>query len=217
MIRTNEFFRPDLLDGITTIQGLALVALVAFFVWKLLTFLFPKKRSGHRWRNDRWSKKRRPALYPVDSPVAPLSDPKVQMEAVANSAFVKQRLLNREEFRLLPLLESIIEELDQGHRLTIQTSLGELIRAKAESEEIQNRAFASINSKRLDFGIVDRAGYLAVAIEYQGSGHYHATSFMRDAVKREALRKAGVQLLEIHKDLSPEKVKSEIVSRLSQR
>ena len=37
----------------------------------------------------------------------------------------------------------------------------------------------------------------ALAVEYQGHGHYQNRAFMRDAVKREAVRKAGVPFLEI--------------------
>lgn len=217
MIRTNEFFRPELLDGITMLQGLMLGLLLAFFVWKILKLLTKGRPSGYRGPRNDWTKRKRPKPVLVETRSTNLSDPKVQMEAVAKSTFVKQKLLNREEYRLLPLLEGIIKELDQGHRLTIQTSLGELIKAKADSPEIQNSAFASINSKRLDFGIVDRAGFLSIAIEYQGSGHYHSTSFMRDAVKREALRKAGVHLMEIRNNFSPELVRSEILSHLTQR
>ena len=37
----------------------------------------------------------------------------------------------------------------------------------------------------------------ALAVEYQGHGHYQNKAFMRDAVKREAVRKAGIEFLEI--------------------
>jgi hypothetical protein len=34
-------------------------------------------------------------------------------------------------------------------------------------------------------------------VEYQGHGHYQERSFMRDAIKREAVRKAKVAFLEV--------------------
>lgn len=58
-------------------------------------------------------------------------------------------------------------------------------------------AFRSINSKRIDILIVDRAGWPVVAVEYQGSGHYQGTAAIRDAVKKEALLKAGVRYVEV--------------------
>lgn len=93
-----------------------------------------------------------------------------------------------------------------------QTSLGELIRPKSgtASEDDRSAAFASINSKRLDFAIIDRAGRLAVAVEYQGSGHHKGTAFMRDAVKREAIRRAGIPFIEVEPDFDPALLRSRI-------
>ncbi len=159
------------------------------------------KFGGHRFRSKNHG--------------ANMSDPKVQMEAVARAQFELQPILNKEEYRLLPLLESIVRDLKQGHRVTIQTSLGEVLTAKGLNRDDQRRAHASINSKRIDFGVIDRFGRLQLAIEYQGSGHYHDTSFMRDAVKREALRKAGVEMLEVKTEFSPEKVRADVLAHLA--
>ena len=80
-----------------------------------------------------------------------------------------------------------------------QTSLGEIIapQTASGSEEARDLAFRSINSKRLDFLVIDRSGMPALAVEYQGHGHYQNRAFMRDAVKREAVRKANIEFLEI--------------------
>jgi hypothetical protein len=94
-----------------------------------------------------------------------------------------------------------------------QTSLGELIRPveKPAPDGIRSAAHASINSKRLDFAVIDRFGYLVVAVEYQGSGHYRKESFMRDAVKREAIRKAGVAFMEVPAGFDASEVERQIV------
>jgi hypothetical protein len=83
-----------------------------------------------------------------------------------------------------------------------QTSMGEIIRTKkgSASDYDCDLAFRSINSKRLDFVVINRFGTPVLAIEYQGAGHYHSRSFMRDAVKREALRKANVRFIEVASD-----------------
>ena len=80
-----------------------------------------------------------------------------------------------------------------------QTSLGEVLapRPASGSQEARDLAFRSINSKRLDFLMIDAYGMPVLAVEYQGHGHFSDTTFMRDAVKREALRKAGIRLLEV--------------------
>jgi hypothetical protein len=83
-----------------------------------------------------------------------------------------------------------------------QTSMGEIIHPKkgSASDYDCNLAYRSINSKRIDFVVINRSGIPVLAIEYQGAGHYHSRSFMQDAVKREALRKADVPFIEVPSD-----------------
>lgn len=99
-----------------------------------------------------------------------------------------------------------------------QTSLGEVIApvngAASGSEEARDLAFRSINSKRLDFLVIDRTGMPALAVEYQGHGHYQNRAFMRDAVKREAIRKARVPFLEIPAEYDRTVVENQIRSAL---
>jgi hypothetical protein len=72
-----------------------------------------------------------------------------------------------------------------------QTCLGEVLRC-ADAD-----GHSAINSKRVDILVIDREGWPLLAIEYQGDGHYQGTAAARDAVKREALRRAGIGYLEI--------------------
>jgi len=58
-------------------------------------------------------------------------------------------------------------------------------------------AFRSINSKRVDFLITDKTGRPVAAVECQGKGHYKGDWEKRARVKREALERAGVSLIEI--------------------
>jgi hypothetical protein len=72
-------------------------------------------------------------------------------------------------------------------------SLGEILRCEDKA------AYSCINSKRVDLLIVDAECKPVHAIEYQGGGHFqgaHATA-ARDAVKKEALRRAGIGYAEI--------------------
>lgn len=133
-----------------------------------------------------------------------MANPKNQMDAVAAMEFETCLLLNKEEARILPVLERTVKKVNKGHRVMAQTSLGEVIQPKKVADyEATRRARASINSKRLDFAVINRIGTLVCAVEYQGSGHYRSGTFMRDAVKREVLRKAGVRLLEVTPDFIP--------------
>lgn len=117
------------------------------------------------------------------------------MALVAGADFRVVPLLNKSEAHLLPMLERITREIGKGHRVMAQVSMGEIIRAADGFDSDANRA---INAKRLDFIIIDRQGLTVAAIEYQGSGHHLSNNaFLRDAVKREALRKAGLSLIEL--------------------
>ena len=162
----------------------------------------PHRRPHGRHRE---STARRQPSEPSRSDASRLGDPKAQMEFIANVEFEPRRLLNRREYAVLQVLERVARQIAGGHRVMAQTSLGETIapRGASGSEQSRDLAFRSINSKRLDFLIIDRFGMPALAVEYQGHGHYRNRAFMRDAVKREAVRKAGIPFLEIPAEYDP--------------
>ena len=145
-----------------------------------------------------------------------LGDPAAQMEFISKVDFEPRRLLNKPEYGILRVLENVAREIDDGHRVMAQTSLGAIIapRSASGSDEARNLAFRSINSKRLDFLVVDRAGMPALAVEYQGHGHYRNGAFMRDAVKREAVRKARIRFLEIEAEFDAAVVENQVRSAL---
>lgn len=127
-----------------------------------------------------------------------VADPKKQLGFVSKVEFEARPLLNRSEFQVLLALEEAVRALDAGHRVMAQTCYGEFLKLKSrERNDDTNRAYRSINSKRADFVIIDAAGYPVAVVEYQGSGHYQGTAELRDAVKREACRSAGVALIEV--------------------
>ena len=94
-------------------------------------------------------------------------------------------------------------------RVMAQVSLGEVLSSP------NARAYSAINSKRVDLLIVSRSGDPILAIEYQGHGHYQGTAAARDAVKKEALRKAGVQYIEVTPDSGTEEM-VRVISRIAQ-
>ena|SRR5438270_12181727 len=57
--------------------------------------------------------------------------------------------------------------------------------------------YACINSKRVDLLIVDGDCRPFHAFEYQGGGHHQGSAAVRDAVKKEALRRAGIGYTEV--------------------
>lgn len=129
-----------------------------------------------------------------------------QMESVMASTFEKRRIMNASEYRVFRVIEQVIAST--SYRLFAQTSLGEILQSKDES------AFYSINSKRVDVLVVDRGGWPALAIEYQGKGHFKGTAAARDAIKKEALRKAGVRYLEVLPDDTDEQIQRRVREHL---
>lgn len=74
---------------------------------------------------------------------------------------------------------------------------------------------SEINSRRLDFAIIDRAGRLAVAVEYRGNAPVQGTACMRRAVKREAIRRAGIPYIEVEPDFDPALLRNRIAGLLA--
>ena len=176
--------------------ALALACIVIPLVREI--FFAPKRRrrSPHR-------PKAKLLHFPTPgapAPRGPKNDPHDQMEAVSRVRFRRRPLMNKTEYRVFKMLEQLLPDLPGRYRLMSQTSMGELLSTDetSASKDDCNAAFASINAKRLDFALVDARGLLCLAIEVQGSGHHLSrTAFMRDAVKREALRRADVPMLEV--------------------
>lgn len=152
------------------------------------------------------------APSPQPDPSNRLGDPTAQMEFISRVDFEARPLLSKPEYRILRILEAVAQETPGGLRVMAQTSLGEVLAPQpaSASQEARDLAFRSINSKRLDFLMIDAYGMPVLAVEYQGHGHFNDTTFMRDAVKREALRKAGVRLLEVPAEYDAEDLERDV-------
>ena len=171
----------------------ALVALIGLVSQNAMFARYRRRkqsRGDNRDGSSCWSPDIRE--FDRDLNASHLGDPSAQMEFVSRVDFEPRRLLYKSEYRVLLLLESIARQLGSGQRMMAQTNLDEVIGTgtRSRSKKDQNLAFRSINSKRLAFLPIDRSGMLVLAEEYQGHGHDRNKAFMRDAVKREAIRKA---------------------------
>lgn len=120
-----------------------------------------------------------------------------QLRTVMGAEFKAKRLLNRGETRVFAALEPIVSELAPGWHVMAQVSLGEVLDADS------GQAFNTINAKRVDFLLVDAEMRPRHAIEYQGQGHHQGAAAARDAVKKEALRRAGIGYAEVFADDTP--------------
>ncbi len=123
-----------------------------------------------------------------------------QLRIVMRARFEKKRLMSRAEFDLFRTIETHLRRCGPGYRLMAQPSLGEVLTSPDDA------AFRCINAKRIDMLVIDTFGLPVVAIEHQGGGHYQGDAAARDAVKREALRRAGIDMLEIFDDSDPDDI-----------
>ena len=82
-----------------------------------------------------------------------------------------------------------------------QVSLGEILSSPCET------AYRAINSKRVDLLLIGADGLPKHAVEFQGSGHHVGSAATRDAVKKEALRKAGIGYIEVMPGDTPAEVR----------
>lgn len=132
-------------------------------------------------------------LRPVKEPEARLADFAAdQLKLVSKACFTARPLLNRAEGKVFASLDKAVIARNPGWQVMAQVSLGEFL-ASADKD-----AFLAINSKRVDFALMDENACVVHALEYQGNGHHlGASAAARDAVKKEALRKAGIGYHEI--------------------
>ena len=140
-----------------------------------------------------------------------------QLRFVEEADLELSRPINKEAFRKFRIAEELLEKEKRKWRIFAEVGLGAFIRTsfRGGSESKRKRAFQSYNSKRVDFLIIDSLGNPAVAIEYQGSGHHLSTdAAARDAVKKRALQRAGVELLEVYQDTTDDEFKMSLISAL---
>ena len=114
-----------------------------------------------------------------------------QLQRVMAADFFARKLLNSPEAKVFRALDDAVIERNPGWQVMAQVSLGEFLASKS------SEAYSCVNSKRVDFALMDEECRVVHALEYQGSGHHQGNAAARDAVKKEALRKAGIGYHEI--------------------
>ena len=104
-----------------------------------------------------------------------------QLRLVSRASFSSRSLLNRSEAKVFEALDKAVIARNPGWQVMAQVSLGEFLSSPDKD------AYLAVNSKRVDFALMDENACVLHALEYQGSGHHTGTSAAaRDAVKKEA-------------------------------
>ncbi|GAA4717187.1 hypothetical protein GCM10023325_12290 [Sphingomonas lutea] len=173
-----------------------------------------QRRAEWRRRKDSSGKEQRGELLHLqpkhDTLPKKIPDAADQLRTVMKAEFKPQPLLNKSEARLFKAIDKWVIDLRPGWQVMAQVSLGEILKCDDKA------AYACINSKRVDLLIVDDECRPLHAIEYQGGAHFkgaHATA-ARDAVKKEALRRAGIGYVEVVAGDTPAELRR-VVERLA--
>lgn len=172
---------------------LAVGAGIGIAVEKLFTgFERDRRRAYWAGRNATKDKRIRSAK-PVKEPEVRSADFAAdQLKIVSRAQFTSRSLLNKPEAKVFEALDKLVIARNPGWQVMAQVSLGEFLASPDKD------AFLAVNSKRVDFALMDENCRVVHALEYQGSGHHAGDcAAARDAVKKEALRKAGIGYHEV--------------------
>lgn len=190
--------KADLIAQLVVIFAIYLIALPHLRRW------FRKKSKSRYWNRDKY-RSGWPNYLRLVQPYKPdLSDPNIAIQYVQLSQYSVRPIMNKEAYFVFMITERFFKDLKQGHRVIPEMCMGAVLHCADEE------GFSSINSKRLDIGVINRTGSLILAIEYNGSGHYQGNAVARDAIKKMALNKAQVPLIEI----VPEDSESDIIEKI---
>ncbi len=151
-----------------------------------------QRRNASRPRSEANGFKRDFKVVPLKgTPERSLLDAAEQLRVVMAAEFKPRPLLNKGEARVFAELDKLVIARNPGWQVMAQVSVGEFVMSD------DPEAHACINSKRVDLLLVDAQCRARHALEYQGTGHHQGSAAARDAVKKEALRKAGIGYHEV--------------------
>ncbi|MDP2129322.1 MAG: DUF2726 domain-containing protein [Erythrobacter sp.] len=173
---------------------LGIGAAIGIGVERLTNHYNAQKRKAY-WRRRNYAKDKA-KLVPIgrrDREQEPSADYAAdQLKIVSKAEFAQRPLLNRSEANVFTALDKAVIARNPGWQVMAQVSLGEFLASPDRD------AYFAVNSKRVDFALMDEKCCVRHALEYQGKGHHAGTSAAaRDAVKKEALRKAGIGYHEV--------------------
>ncbi|RDJ00847.1 hypothetical protein B5K05_33935 [Rhizobium phaseoli] len=186
-----DFEKPELLIA-ALLVGLIIGMSVEQFLTRTSRQAW-RERNRSRSEEKRWNERIVPGPR-VQTPAAGplrLVDATDQLRIVMRSDFTIQPLLNKSEARVFRELDSAVIGCNSTWQVMAQVSLGEILQSAHPD------AYSCINSKRVDLLLVDGNCQPRHVIEYQGGAHHQGTAAARDAVKKEALRRAGIGYYEV--------------------
>lgn len=165
------------------VVGLLLIGLLVFY------FLGGKKKFRYRPKTtsvpSEWQKS------------SPTTDDR--LSALRSTSISIKKPINREAYKVLVRIEKILEADAPKARVLAEVGMGAFLTTTGQGDLLpeDKLAFSSFNAKRVDFLVIDGLGQPSFIVEYQGSGHHLGAAAERDMLKREAIRRARIELVEI--------------------
>jgi hypothetical protein len=186
----------DSLAAAPLVPGLTVLAAFAAMVALVLGMRRQTRRPQRRHEpNDLRTILRAGPTPPRDDRDVATSLAKVRLEL--------RPLLDREEIRIAPFLDRAVRDFGRGHRLAMQVPAAMLLHPRhgaASTERNQNVA-AALDQRRITFAVLDRQSRLATAL-FVGAGP--------EPLLAEALRLAGVPVVVLNEDWTPEQLKARL-------
>lgn len=185
-----------LLDRPFTLFVVLAIGAAIGIVFERVTAAAERAQRKAYWRgrnSQRFGKKSGDPIKSKSEPEVARSDFAAdQLKTVSRAQFTSRSLLNKAEAKVFDALDKSVIARNPKWQVMAQVSLGEFLASPDKD------AYFAVNSKRVDFALMDEECRVVHAIEYQGSGHHPGSSAAaRDAVKKEALRKARIGYHEI--------------------
>lgn len=134
-----------------------------------------------------------------------------KLRSVSDARFSTKRLISDNEALVLAEIEAIIAEIGQPWRVMAQVGLRQIIASNNAD------ANAAIDSQQVALLIVGPDRAPIAAVDYQPLGQVRSEDAVRDAVKREALRRAGIAYIEVRASDGPGDLRDDIAGLVVRR
>lgn len=150
--------KPLVLLIVLTIGGVIGIALES-----ALNRIDREKRKAY-WRGRNAAKGKRGPVVPLKPAEAPAADFAAdQLKLVSKARFTARPLLNRAEAKVFEALDKAVIARNPGWQVMAQVSIGEFLASPDKD------AYFAVNSKRVDFALMDENACVVHALEYQGN------------------------------------------------
>ncbi len=126
------------------------------------------------------------------------------LQQVTDARFSQRRLIDSNEEQIFHALEAIIAEQDRDWRVMAQVNLADIV------DSADPQAVAAIGDQRVAMLIVSAAQMPLAAVEYQPLGQIRDDSTLRAAIRREALRRADVDYIEVRANDTPDVLREQL-------